>query len=101
MVMDNGSSRTLIERSVAESVGLHEGLKVGDATFRGVSGPPIRGYRIIAPRFEAFGRSMLNFEIVCLELSEDLEVEGLIGLDFVRGLKVFTDYQVGLITLET
>lgn len=101
MVKDTGTPRTLIERSVAESLGLTEDLRIGYARFKGVAGPPVRGYRIVADRFEAFGRVLNNFEVICLELSEELDVDGLIGLDFFRGLKVLTDYQAGFITLET
>ena len=99
-VLDYGTPQTIIERSIAEAIGFSEDQKIGDAVFRGVAGPPVRGYRVIASEFKAFGRSIKDFEIICLELTEDLEVEGLIGLDFLRGLKVTTDFREGLITLE-
>lgn len=75
-------------------------MKVGDALFRGVAGPEVRGYRVIAAEFQAFARVLKNFEIICLQLSEELEVDALIGLDFFRGLRVLSDFQAGLITLE-
>lgn len=100
LALDTGTANTLIDPRVAKAVGLDKSLAIGYGRVRGVAGPAVRGPRIVAPAIEVLGRTLTDFVITCLPLSDDETVDGVLGLDFVRKTRLTLDFEVGLITLQ-
>jgi hypothetical protein len=55
--------------------------------------------QIVLNKIEALGRSLENFPILCHTLPPSATVDGLLGLDFFRGLRLIVDLKAGIITL--
>jgi predicted aspartyl protease len=56
--------------------------------------------RISIGKIEALGMERLNFSILCHTLPPSAGVDGLLGLDFLRGHRVVMDFRAGLITVD-
>lgn len=56
--------------------------------------------RIVVKKVEVLGRSLENFPILCHTLPPSATVDGLLGLDFFRGVRLMVNLQEGIITLE-
>jgi len=55
--------------------------------------------RIAVKRVEALGMCRENFPVLCHTLPPSASVDGLLGLDFFRGVRLVVDLQKGIITL--
>lgn len=51
-------------------------------------------------RFRALGKERLNFPVLCHDLPPGLQVDGLIGLDFMRRYRLSVDFPAGFISLR-
>lgn len=98
-IFDTGTSRTILQINIAIGIGLGPERSLGPCEFRGVHGTE-RGYWVMAPRLEALGRTWKDFELACLPIEADLEVDFLLGLDLLTGLVVTVDFKRGAIELE-
>lgn len=67
-----------------------------DYTGSGVEFTP----RVVVKKVEILGRSLKNFPILCHTLPPSATVDGLLGLDFFRGLRLVVDLQIGTITFD-
>ena len=55
---------------------------------------------IILSRLEALEQARNNFPILCHSLPPSATVDGVLGLDFLRGNRLILDFRAGLITLD-
>lgn len=55
--------------------------------------------RITVKRVEALGRSLESFAILSHTLPPSASVDGLLGLDFFRGVRLIIDLKAGTVTL--
>lgn len=99
LVLDPGTSETILERRIAEKVGLDESRSLGPARYRGAGGIQ-EGYYVEAPRLKVLGRPVSEFRIAACPFEDDLETDGLLGLDFLRNTVVTLDFKHGRVTLE-
>lgn len=56
--------------------------------------------QVVLRQAETLGRRRLDFPIICYTVPSYADVNGVLGLDFLRGLKLTLDFRAGLITLE-
>jgi hypothetical protein len=56
--------------------------------------------RVIVEAIEALGETRRNFPLVCHTLPESTAVDGLLGLDFLRGMRLGIDFRTGIIELS-
>lgn len=98
-LIDTGTQMTVLDIRMAHTMDLDESRSIGGVTFDSLT-HPIEGYRVFAPALDVYGRRLENLEIACCPMSTTLEVDALIGLDFLRGLDVRFTFQTGLITLS-
>ena len=82
MLLDTGSSITVIAPEILSQVGLDRTAVVEERiiyTHGGASKSPI----LIVPRFRAFGQEVRNLRIACEELPPQVRVKGALGLNFL------------------
>ena len=58
------------------------------------------GYVVPVARLTALERSRSDFPVVCLSLPAAAGIDGVIGLDFLRGHVLKIDFNAGLISLD-
>lgn len=55
---------------------------------------------VVVERIEALGQVQEGFPLLCHTLPPTAAVDGLIGLDFLRGLHLTIDFRDGFVSLE-
>lgn len=81
LVLDTGSSNTILSTAVAEAIGFPKSRKVGDATFDTPDGEVV-GYTIRVPGLIFAGREIRNYLLGCKVFNLKLHVPGVLGFDF-------------------
>jgi len=98
LALDTGATGSMINWDVAVLLGYDPASEKGRiqvTTGSGVEFAP----RIVVKRVEALGRSLENFPVLCHTLPPSATVDGLLGLDFFRGLRLVVDLREGIIVL--
>ena len=98
LALDTGATTSMINWDVAVLLGYDPASskeRIQVTTGSGVEFAP----RIVVKKVEALGRSLENFPILCHTLPPSATVDGLLGLDFFRGVRLVVDLQKGIITL--
>jgi len=99
LALDTGATYTLVRAAILVSIGYDpatalERLQVTTAS--GVEFVP----RLRIQRLEALSQSRAHFDLLCLTLPPTTSVDGVLGLDFVRGQRLVIDFRKGLIDLR-
>lgn len=100
LALDTGATTTLINSGMLVSIGYDPALssdRVQITTGSGVEFVP----RLIVKRLVALGREQTDFSVLCHTLPPSAGVDGLLGLDFLRGNRLRVDLKEGAITLES
>ena len=98
LALDTGATGSMINWDVAVLLGYDpasEKERIQVITGSGVEFAP----RIVVSKVEALGRSLENFPVLCHTLPPSATVDGLLGLDFFRGLRLVVDLREGIIVL--
>jgi len=99
LAQDTGATGTLINASILVAVGYDLALapeRIEMTTGSGVEFAP----RIAVTRIRALGQSRHDFSILGHTLPPSSGVDGLLGLDFMRGQILTIDFQNGVIALD-
>ena len=99
LALDTGCEQTSINRRVLESIGYDlETIEDSRSMITGsgiVTTPELRIRQI-----QALSRRRQNLKIFCHDLPAELEVDGMLGLDFFRDRRLTLDFKTGKIELE-
>ena len=98
LALDTGATYTLINVALLVAVGYDPALAPGRVqitTGSGVEFVP----RISVTKLKALGRERLAFPILAHTLPPSAGVDGLLGLDFLRGLALHVDFRQGQMSL--
>lgn len=82
LILDTGSSHTLLSIELAKVLGLRRTRRLGDATFDGPKRSE-RAYPAQVPALTFCGREIENYTVYCTVFQEELHVPGLLGFDFL------------------
>ncbi|MBA7682085.1 hypothetical protein ES703_90431 [subsurface metagenome] len=99
LALDTGATSSMVNWDVAVLLGYDPASskeRIQVTTGSGVEFAP----RIVVKKVEALGRSLENFPILCHTLPPSATVDGLLGLDFFRGVCLVVNLREGIITLE-
>ena len=55
---------------------------------------------VVLEQIEAFGLRRLDFPMLCHTLPASSSVDGVLGLNFLRGKRLTIDFRKGLVTLK-
>jgi predicted aspartyl protease len=99
LVVDTASAATVLTPRVIEDIGYNPRDGIAITTVRSAVGEE-KGYTLKVARFAALGVVFENFEVNVFDLAVGSDIDGLIGLSFLRNF----DYEIrsiaGKITLR-
>jgi predicted aspartyl protease len=98
LVLDTGATTSLIRSTILEAIGYEpqsEPNRVTVAMGSGIEQLP----QITLNRMSALGRHRVAFQVLAHTLPSATGIDGLLGLDFLRGTLLTLDFRVGQITL--
>lgn len=99
MALDTGATITTISWDVMVLLGYDPAAQPDRAravTASGVEYAP----KAIVEQIEALQRRQQNFPVLCLNFPPGGTVDGVLGLDFFRGLRLVIDLRQGQVTVE-
>jgi len=99
LALDTGATRTLINAGMLLSVGIDPALsseRVQVTTGSGVEFAP----RVNVQSITALGKTSTDFPVISHTLPPSANVDGLLGLDFIRGQVLHTDCRSGQLLLQ-
>lgn len=99
LALDTGATGSMINWDVAVLLGYDPASaeeRIQVTTGSGVEFAP----RILIKKVEVSGRFLENFPILCHTLPPSATVDGLLGLDFFRGVRLVVDLKVGIVSFE-
>ena len=100
LALDTGATTTLINSAMLVSIGYDPALssdRVQITTGSGLEFVP----RLVVRRLIALGSERAEFSVLCHTLPPSAGVDGLLGLDFLRGRMLTIDFSNGFMTLES
>jgi predicted aspartyl protease len=98
LVLDTGATRSLIKRSSLIYIGIDPNQstrRLRMTTGNAVEVVPV----VILTRLSALGQHRFGFPVIAHTMPENATVDGLLGLDFLRGLLLSIDFRAGWINL--
>jgi len=98
LALDTGATGTMINVAPLTAAGYDASLapeRIQVTTGSGVEFAP----RIVAARIRALGQERSDFPVLAHTLPPSASVDGLLGLDFLRGQVVHIDFRRGSISL--
>lgn len=99
LALDTGATSTLVNVGMPVAIGYDPALtplRVQVTTGSGVEFAP----RIVLQRINALGLERLGFSVLGHTLPPSVSVDGLLGLDFLRGLNLAIDFRTGQLSLS-
>lgn len=98
LVLDTGATNSLVREDLMAFVGYDPSAsidRVRVAMGNGVEIVP----RVVVNRFTALGIHRIGFPLLAHALPADAGIDGLLGLDFLRGHILTLDFRGGVLTL--
>ena len=99
LALDIGATNTVVNVGMLTAIGYDPALapdRFQVTTASGIEFVP----RIIVNKMTALGQEKRNFPVLCHTLPSSAGIDGLLGLDFFRGLKLIVDFRNGQIILK-
>jgi hypothetical protein len=99
LALDTGATRTLVDRELLVFTG-HD--PAGDGRrVRVTTGSRVEILsEVVVPRMKALGSERPDFRVLCHTLPPSATVDGVLGLDFMRGGRLVVDLLVGELTFD-
>jgi predicted aspartyl protease len=98
LALDTGATRTVMNAGMLVALGYDPALvpeRIQITTGSGVEFVP----RVPVQKLVALGQERTNFPVLCHTLPPSAGIDGLLGLDFLRGQTLSLDFRTGTITL--
>jgi predicted aspartyl protease len=99
LALDTGASNSVVRSAVLVSIGydpVSVGQRVQMTTASGVEFIP----RLVVQTIRALGQEKSAFPLLAHTMPPTASVDGLLGLDFFRGMELRIDFRQGLLTLS-
>ncbi len=99
LALDTGATSTVISAAVLSTIGYDP--TASPTRVRMTTGSGVEyAARLDVARIEALGKRRTNFSLICHTLPASVSVDGLLGLDFLRGQRLTIDFRAGRIALR-
>jgi predicted aspartyl protease len=99
LALDTGATATMVSWDLLVLVGCDPGSvqeRIQVTTGSGVEYAP----RILVPRMRCLETERKDFPVLCHTLPPTAMVDGLLGLDYMRGSRLEVDFKKGIIELQ-
>ncbi|MCY3022859.1 MAG: retropepsin-like aspartic protease [Planctomycetota bacterium] len=99
LALDTGATGSMLNWDIAVLLGYDPAAspnRVQVTTGSGVEFAP----RIAIESVEALGQARRDFPVLCHTLPPSATVDGLLGLDFLRGNRLVVDFRTGVVELD-
>jgi predicted aspartyl protease len=100
LLVDTGSSFTVLSTQVLEDAGCNLQLPQGSIEITAASGI-VRGKIFEIPQFSALGQTVEKFGAVGFNLPKSADMDGLLGINFMRGCGAIVDTGKACITIPS
>jgi predicted aspartyl protease len=98
LALDTGATRTTVNSSLLVTVGYDPGATLDRIEVTTGSGVEFAALVTIS-QIVALGRKLTDFPVLAHTLPPSAGVDGVLGLDFLRGQVICIDFQKGVLTL--
>lgn len=99
LALDTGALGTLISPAILVTIGYDLSQATEHVSIVTASSTE-RVPRIVARQLTALGQTQSGVKIQCHALPAATKVDGVLGLDFIRGQRLVVDFRTGRVTLE-
>ena len=99
LLLDTGAETTVLNPKPMRDLGLEPLKSAKRVRLVTASGSEI-GRNVVVPKFSSLGKTRVNFEIATLSLPLLVKADGVLGLDFFRGLELQINFKTGQIQLK-
>jgi predicted aspartyl protease len=99
LALDTGATSTVINVAMLVAIGCDPALMRDRVQVTTGSGVEFAA-RITLDKLTALGRECPGFAVLAHTLPPSAGVDGLLGLDFLRGARLMVDFRAGAITLD-
>jgi predicted aspartyl protease len=99
LALDTGATRSLLNKSILRVIGYDTtGMlaRTQITTGSGVESTPL----VVLSRIAALGKQKRKMAVICHTLPPTAGVDGLLGLDFMRGQTLSIDFRRGRVSLK-
>ena len=99
LALDTGATLSLLNWDVVTLLGYNPAIvpaRVRITTASRVESVP----QIVIEKIEALGKERRDFPVLCHTLPPSATVDGVLGLDFLRGQRLLLDFRTGMVTLD-
>jgi predicted aspartyl protease len=97
--LDTGATETVVSVDVLALLGY--GFSLDSERVRLIMGGGVQfAHRAVVQRIIALGQERSDFSVLAYTLPPEIGVYGMLGLDFLRGLKLTVDFREGQLSLE-
>lgn len=98
LVLDTGATQSLVRDRVLASIGYDPASSTDWVQVAMGNGVEMVS-RIVVNRFTTFGLHRIGFPLLAKTLPPEAGIDGLLGLDFLRGHVLTLDFRTGALTL--
>jgi predicted aspartyl protease len=99
LALDTGANTTLIRPAILVAIGYDPAASPDRVQMTSASGIEFVA-RLSVDRLDALGQQQMNFPVLAHTLPPTATIDGLLGLDFLRGRRLTIDFRKGQITLR-
>ena len=99
LALDTGAITSLISAEVLATIGIEAGGSAQRVKLITASTTESASLANV-PRIDALGRTAAPFTVICHTLPAEASIDGLLGLDFLRGRRVSIDFRAGVVAVE-
>lgn len=98
LALDTGATSTVVNVAMLVAIGCDPALAADTAQVTTGSGVEF-ARRVELKRLTALGRERIGFPVLGHTLPPSAGVDGLLGVDFLRGLRLIVDFRIGQLDL--
>jgi predicted aspartyl protease len=99
LVLDTGATITMVSQSILATLGYDPDAAPRRRPVSTASGIVFAPY-VTLDRLTALGQERPNFPILAHTLPSESSVDGVLGLDFLRGTRLLLDFRLGVLLLD-
>lgn len=99
IALDTGASVTLLTPQILRHIGLDPNV-IGRPGFITTASRIEQVTLLTVPRLDALGQSLTNLDVNCKNLPASLQIDGLLGLNFLRHFKLYINFFKGVLVIH-